>query len=1247
MVQFNNSASVIPGSPGQLLGTPSPFSGYNPLNSGNQQLDMMFAQYAPQILNMFGMRDFLPQQFPAQNLMDQMVSAKYMRTMTAAEEQSRARGTEVLADRFIRMRGNFDHTQISPMGAAQFNTIAGSINNRTVMPMLEMMMGAQNAEDIFFGRRGDPTKLQQAVSSIGFYRPDSVTGGSMMSGESLQQFSNQIYNNLYGPDADLNDISGFSAGRVGNMMTDLARRGLLPQSMSRIGNQQRARELTNLGFDAATGGFADAALDRSIFGDTRGITDPNELAAKNAEIAKVRKAVQDNAPLEEIEKLAGGADTIRRIDASRVANSLKGYSEAVGAVRQIFGDNGMGNAPMGQLIAALEALTQNSMSAMTPAKIENLMRRTQMASREGGVSLEALMGLSARTGALAQQRGLTPEIAAFTNVTAMEYATSMRANGGFEAGFGRMDPDKAMLFLAEAGLNAEDSNVGRQLGALERIVQSGGDSYKNTDAAKMLDAVKRGDTSFVNAAGDTVNIAQELGRNPLEFMRGMVTNMGVSASMFDALVRDKATQEFKIGLEGPLGLARQGEEYKAIIGRGVANRGKLGQLAGDKIKPEDLAKISQTFSQNFGRDLIDLVDTTQTPEERLETLYRSLRRSFSEAAGGEAAGITQMAAIFGIGADGEKAAKEFLLGEYASAGIDLNQYGITTATAQQIYAANQVAAAGGRSAANNMRAGINMPAGDGSNFLQRFSDAAAGELNGRGSFLSAILNTVDSTAIENQLLSEVMEGTGKRAALETAFTQAGDLYKAKTIDTPEERAALAASATGSAGGFAAFVAQVGKSFGEERNIFKDKKLLTDAELEAKLRDPDKKGALAGAYAALRLGDETASQDVMVAELMKNMDADRLQVLQERGLLGQDEVTTKVVRDFINNDQVRLYNANIDDNDKARIEAFDRLGRQLDEGVVTGTTIAEAFGVTGDKAKEADAVIRKYFQGGLDSEKFTEELAGLGLEDQTANIDAMARFSKQANAMRGLSLAGARGAAQRRIAISRMAAVNTRTGEDGTIDSDSILARVVAEETEKGELNQIPLEQQTEEQQNRLRELNEKKLSPEEQKVRDDVVSGDDAAFQGAIRDAARTDGGKKRSDTVEAVMQDASKMAGTAASEAGGILGQITSAFSDVMGDLLKDLKVEVTKLPEGFATEMGAGMGASIVAGIAGIFGGGGGISGATAATAARGPLALAGTVTLEGLDKLVAQLTAGSAAEMAPGGIPVVPQEPTTQSG
>jgi hypothetical protein len=556
-----------------------------------------------------------------------------------------------------------------------------------------------------------------------------------------------------------------------------------------------------------------------------------------------------------------------------------------------------------------------------------------------------------------------------------------------------------------------------------------------------------------------------------------------------------------------------------------------------------------------------------------------------------------------------------------------------------------------RSSVNNMRAGMDIKFGDGSNFLQRFSDAVAGETGGRG-FLEAILNTVDSTALENQLMEEVEMVSGGRGKLDAAFKEVGDLYSNITVDTAEEREALVESATGSAAGFAAFVEQASKSFGEERNKYKGKTLVSQTDLAARLNKTDNASAVAAAYAQMKLGPATTSQADMAKALLERADSAGARTLQSVGLLTETEVTEKDVSDFINNEQIRLYTTDAEAADKARVEAFDRLGQQLDEGTVSGKTIAESFGVTGDKAVEVGDAIKAYLEGG-GQDVLTKGLGDIeGLTDeQRENIDVVSRFSKQANANRGLSFTGARGAAGRRIATSRMAAVNAKIGEG--IEKDSALARVVADETERGELSQIPEAERTEEQKKRLEELKTRKISPEEKKALDAVMQGDDATFSAAVEEAASKKPGQNKSDVVNAVTADAQKMSGAADTGGGGIIGQITSALSGAMGDVLKDLKVEVTKLPDGFATELGAGIAISLVDAIrTSIFGGGAAaqpVAAGGAKAGGAGTMALTGTVKLEGLDRLVAELTGDTVEDTAPGGQPVTLRgapAPTTQS-
>jgi hypothetical protein len=62
------------------------------------------------------------------------------------------------------------------------------------------------------------------------------------------------------------------------------------------------------------------------------------------------------------------AGEARSVDASRITDSLKRYSKAVAAIRDVFGDNGRPDAPMNELLSALDGLTANTSSMLAPER---------------------------------------------------------------------------------------------------------------------------------------------------------------------------------------------------------------------------------------------------------------------------------------------------------------------------------------------------------------------------------------------------------------------------------------------------------------------------------------------------------------------------------------------------------------------------------------------------------------------------------------------------------------------------------------------------------------------------------------------------------------------------------------------------------------------------------------------------------------------------------------------------------------
>lgn len=767
-----------PGGGQPLIGAVRP--NYSLINTGDQAIDLILSQL---MMGAAGPGKFLPQQFPAQNMLDQMVSAKYASSTKALTDSMRAADNKELYTRMRGMIERIDDKPMSALGAAQLRNSTQYVNNDLTQALFSATIGPQAMEDFFFGQRGSQEMLAKSVSNIGFYRPDSVTGRNRMTDESLKTFTTQLYGNLYGPDADLNDISGFSAGRAGTIMTDLARRGLLPASIGKLNDAERKEA------------FKSAGVDKMKFSDS--------VVADQA----IKGAMGSDSSIEDIIKISGGADAVRKVDATRVANTLKEYSKAISTVREIFGDNGIADAPMGQLLAAMEALTQNSMGSVGPGKLENLMRRTQMAARDSGVSLEGLLGLSARAGALADQNGLQREYGQEASISAMERVKALRATGGFVPGFGRMDPDKAALAMLDQNVRADSSPIARYMAVAQRAISenllnpavAGGDAQLKS----LVEAIGSGQTMMYDpVTKKQVDIYGELGRNPNEFLKPIFDAAGLTPELINSLYNSPGTREYLGSMQGRQFHNAQGPEIKARLAHQLAGSGRF-LIAGNSASMDDAARVGldKELSTAFAETSVDVVSTQMNSADRISALRDSMRNVYIRRAfaSGRVADIheatelanTQMRDAFG----GDAGINQFIGARLAETEANAPGLfnGLTLAQIQQQYSSRAVRAAAREHRANmsqiNLFDGLR---GNGSNPLQRASDYI---VSGKGKAFDAILGTVDRGTVVDKIKGSMQEGDVDRfdKTYEKLIGEKNALY----VDTAKERdAALKAAADG-------------------------------------------------------------------------------------------------------------------------------------------------------------------------------------------------------------------------------------------------------------------------------------------------------------------------------------------------------------------------------------------------------------------------------------------------------------------
>lgn len=290
--------------------------------------------------------------------------------------------------------------------------------------------------DSLGGSRGSAAVLTHRMAMGGRYRFDPVTGMFDPSGVGGgAALARPLYDRLYNvPDPGMR---GFTAGQTGASFEQLAMRGLLPSSAGSL--------------DAFKGG----ALDPGV------------------------------------------ADRLKSLDVEGVKKTLKGYAEALSAVRDLFGDMGRPDAPMGQLFQAMEALTNRSLGQVGPDKLASMVRQTRELSKLTGVGIDSATLIQQH----ASERGAALGLAAPFGVLAMQgsmaFGGAYRASGAASYNvWGRHDVDQMTQADANLRQQASASRIAYQMATAVRASEMVGGFAANSEAAAYVAAVKAGDTTF-------------------------------------------------------------------------------------------------------------------------------------------------------------------------------------------------------------------------------------------------------------------------------------------------------------------------------------------------------------------------------------------------------------------------------------------------------------------------------------------------------------------------------------------------------------------------------------------------------------------------------------------------------------------------------------------------------------------------------------------------------------------------------
>ena len=562
-------------------------SGIPGLEGPEGAIAMMFME--PVLKGIFG-AGFVPGQFrQTYNLYDH-----YRRKIQYQERQSVV-SNAAASDReqYVRMlrgmaatagiRWNDERERAARMMASDMTSIS---------PLLAQAL--PDTFDAMHGTRGSAILMAQRMFEGGRFRIDPVTRMLGMSVDSTNQMTREIYDRLYGPGADLVDMKGLGAGRVGQIFDEMSRRGLMPRVMSR---EEQLRGIARRDLQA-----------RGLFGQ--------------------RLEEEMGGVLDELRNLSSPQleMKIRQFEASRIADRIKNMAGAVAAMRDVFGEMGRPDAPMSELIEGLQVLTQGGLATTTPDRIEALVRDAANIARRTGMGMDNLTMVMATAAQKADAMGLDRTFGVTAGLQSAAFGSAYANIIGGAPAWGRGDKERMMAIDAQLRLNAANSAVGNQLAATVRLAQDVG-FQAGSEAEAMYKAIQAGQTTY-EFGGKRKSVYAQPGE-----WRAIMAASGVDMALASSYRADTAYNRRFIDENNLVGLTRQlqadidvaprisqafqrgarqvGVVDQALLARlgEAAQRGLLSDIA-----PEDLQnpeRVAEYLAEKLGTDKTDNVKMRQ------------------------------------------------------------------------------------------------------------------------------------------------------------------------------------------------------------------------------------------------------------------------------------------------------------------------------------------------------------------------------------------------------------------------------------------------------------------------------------------------------------------------------------------------------------------------------------------------------------------------------------------------------------
>jgi hypothetical protein len=368
------------------------------------------------------------------------------------------------------MRGMF-HTFGMPFGPKQLQfaqQVASAWSS--VAPIFTMV--SPDTADALGGRRGLDSVFAHYAEMAGRNRYDPETREIGMSAKNTEKLIKDVTEGMYGGERYLH--APLSAGKAGELFNELQAAGMMPGT-SRLEDLRRHKpqQLQALMSEAGVGG-------REL----------ESLSATERQRLLHAPKVQDE---------------LRSFDSKAVIGTLRQWGNAVEAMKEIFGDAGMPNAPMSMVINQLRSFTQGGFRQMDPSQIAMHVRTMRNLMRGAQIGPEGAATLMEQAKAQAMRQGIEPMFAEQAAMDSLAFAQAYKLSGrGGYFGWGQPTEEKLLEERNSLRVSAMSSRMANRIGLLSRLSEEG-TFEEGSEAGAMRQAVESGKTSY-RYQGQTHNL---------------------------------------------------------------------------------------------------------------------------------------------------------------------------------------------------------------------------------------------------------------------------------------------------------------------------------------------------------------------------------------------------------------------------------------------------------------------------------------------------------------------------------------------------------------------------------------------------------------------------------------------------------------------------------------------------------------------------------------------------------------------